>query len=201
MNIVYIIIGIAVFGILIAVMSWATSLRPGLWASRCWSFPSAWAPEFSRNRARRRSIPSRCCRWRQLPSWRARTRRRRDPRAFTAQRRWKRLIILAAGAFMNFILGAIIVFILTSQANVFRGHDGHEAGDGFPAELTGARGPDGGRQARLNRRRAPVLYGRFRHLHGACRRQARGPGGGAGRPTRHAEQLPAPETRIHGGRR
>jgi regulator of sigma E protease len=40
-----------------------------------------------------------------------------DPRSFTAQRRWKRVIILVAGAFMNFVVGAIVVFILVSQMN------------------------------------------------------------------------------------
>ena len=32
-----------------------------------------------------------------------------DPRAFTSQPAWKRIIILAAGAFMNFVLGLVIV--------------------------------------------------------------------------------------------
>lgn len=35
-----------------------------------------------------------------------------DPRAFTSQARWKRAIILAAGAFMNLVMGAVIVVIL-----------------------------------------------------------------------------------------
>ena len=35
-----------------------------------------------------------------------------DPRAFTSQPPWKRVIILAAGAFMNFVLGFLIVVIL-----------------------------------------------------------------------------------------
>jgi regulator of sigma E protease len=38
-----------------------------------------------------------------------------DPRSFTAARRWKRLVILLAGEFMNFLAGALIVFILFSQ--------------------------------------------------------------------------------------
>ena len=35
-----------------------------------------------------------------------------DPRAFNAQKRWKRVIILAAGAFMNFLFGLIVVLLL-----------------------------------------------------------------------------------------
>ncbi len=35
-----------------------------------------------------------------------------DPRAFTAQKPWKRLLILCAGSFNNFLLGLIIIFCL-----------------------------------------------------------------------------------------
>ena len=43
-----------------------------------------------------------------------------DPRAFTSQPHWKRIIILCAGAFMNFVLGFVIVLILYSGAYAFR---------------------------------------------------------------------------------
>lgn len=43
-----------------------------------------------------------------------------DPRAFTSQPAWKRVIILAAGAFMNFVLGLVIVLILYAGASAFR---------------------------------------------------------------------------------
>ena len=43
-----------------------------------------------------------------------------DPRAFTNQRPWKRALILCAGAFMNFLLGFLIVCILYSGAAAFR---------------------------------------------------------------------------------
>lgn len=39
-----------------------------------------------------------------------------DPRAFVNQKVWKRLLVLVAGAFMNFLLGFAIVFILYSGA-------------------------------------------------------------------------------------
>ena len=44
-----------------------------------------------------------------------------DPRSFTAQKPWKRFIILFAGSFMNFILGALIVFLLVLQLKGFAG--------------------------------------------------------------------------------
>ncbi len=43
-----------------------------------------------------------------------------DPRAFTSQPHWKRILILCAGAFMNFLLGLVIVLILYSGAYAFR---------------------------------------------------------------------------------
>lgn len=43
-----------------------------------------------------------------------------NPRAFTNQAVWKRAIILAAGAGMNFLLGLLIVLILYADATAFR---------------------------------------------------------------------------------
>ena len=54
-----------------------------------------------------------------------------DERAFTRQSAWKRAIILVAGAFMNFLLGFIIVVILYSGAEAFVGNTVVETIDGF----------------------------------------------------------------------
>lgn len=43
-----------------------------------------------------------------------------DPRAFTAKAPWKRAIILAAGAFMNFLSGLVLLVILYSTVTGFR---------------------------------------------------------------------------------
>ncbi|SHH75865.1 regulator of sigma E protease [Sporobacter termitidis DSM 10068] len=63
-----------------------------------------------------------------------------DPRSFTAQRRWKRVIILVAGAFMNFVFGAVVVFILVSQMGGFTGTTVTQLADGFPTSLQGQNG-------------------------------------------------------------
>lgn len=42
-----------------------------------------------------------------------------DPRAFTNQKAWKRILILCAGAFMNFVLGLVIIFCLYISAKGF----------------------------------------------------------------------------------
>ena len=43
-----------------------------------------------------------------------------DPRAFTAKARWQRVIILAAGAFMNFLTGLVILIVIYATAGGFR---------------------------------------------------------------------------------
>ena len=42
-----------------------------------------------------------------------------DPRAFTAQPAWKRILILCAGSFNNFLLGLIVIFCLYLGATAF----------------------------------------------------------------------------------
>lgn len=43
-----------------------------------------------------------------------------DPRAFTAKAPWKRAIILAAGAFMNFLAGLVLLIVLYASVTGFR---------------------------------------------------------------------------------
>jgi regulator of sigma E protease len=57
-----------------------------------------------------------------------------DARSFTAQARWKRFIILFAGAFMNFVAGALIVLVLVSQFSGFVGNTVTALADGFPSD-------------------------------------------------------------------
>lgn len=42
-----------------------------------------------------------------------------DPRSFECQAGWKKFIILAAGSFMNFVAGLLIILVLFSQATAF----------------------------------------------------------------------------------
>ena len=57
-----------------------------------------------------------------------------DPRAFTNQAPWKRILILCAGAFMNFLLGLVIVVILYSGAYAFRSAEIADFMEGCPYE-------------------------------------------------------------------
>lgn len=60
-----------------------------------------------------------------------------DERAFTAQPAWKKLIILAAGAFMNFVIGVIFLAIVTFPAGGFLTNEITEMSEGFPAQPSG----------------------------------------------------------------
>ena len=55
-----------------------------------------------------------------------------DPRAFPAQKRWRRIVILAAGAVANFIVAFIIIIALTSGYKWFDGTTLTDLVDDFP---------------------------------------------------------------------
>jgi regulator of sigma E protease len=55
-----------------------------------------------------------------------------DPRAFVIQPWWKKLIILAAGSVMNFLLGAVIILLLYTGVSAVRAPVITELADGFP---------------------------------------------------------------------
>ena len=60
-----------------------------------------------------------------------------DERAFTAQPAWKKLIILAAGAFMNFVIGLILLAIVTFPSEGFLTNQITELIEGIPAQSSG----------------------------------------------------------------
>lgn len=57
-----------------------------------------------------------------------------DPRAFGTQKAWKRLVILAAGAFMNFLAGLVLILLLFSRAQAFTTPVITGFMEGFPLE-------------------------------------------------------------------
>jgi len=57
-----------------------------------------------------------------------------DPRAFTAQKRWRRIVILAAGAAANFIAAFFVIIALTAGYPAFTGTTITNIADGFPNE-------------------------------------------------------------------
>lgn len=66
-----------------------------------------------------------------------------DSRSFRSQSVWKRMIVLAAGAFMNFVLGFVMVMIMTCMSDSvptmeIRGFSGKKADDGTVEYLSGS---------------------------------------------------------------
>jgi len=57
-----------------------------------------------------------------------------DPRSFLSQKRWRRIVILAAGSVANFIAAFIIIFILTAGAEGFVGTTISDVTDSLPTE-------------------------------------------------------------------
>ena len=55
-----------------------------------------------------------------------------DPRAFTSQKRWRRIVILAAGAVANFIVAFIIIVALTTGDKQYTGMTITKLLDDFP---------------------------------------------------------------------
>ena len=55
-----------------------------------------------------------------------------NPRAFTAQPLWKRLIVLAAGSLMNFVTGFLIILLLFTQSQTFATPVIRDFAEGFP---------------------------------------------------------------------
>ena len=159
MNIVYIIIGIIVFGILIAVHELGHFLAAKAFGVKVLEFSIGMGPRILKKQGRETLYSLKALPLGGSCLMEGEDEDSPDPRSFTVQRRWKRLIILAAGAFMNFVVGAIVVFILVSQMNSgFVGHHRDKAGGRLPGGALRRSGPDDGRQARLCKRRAPVLY-------------------------------------------
>ncbi len=60
-----------------------------------------------------------------------------DPRAFPNQSFWKKLIILCAGSFMNFVLGILLIVLMYSNAAGFRAPVIDGFLDGCPYEQSG----------------------------------------------------------------
>jgi len=57
-----------------------------------------------------------------------------DPRSFTAQKRWRRIVILSAGAVANFIMAFIVILVVNAGIQGFIGTTVTDILDGFPNE-------------------------------------------------------------------
>ena len=120
MTILYILLAILIFGILIAIHEFGHFTAAKACGVRVEEFaigmgPVLWKKQKGETQYSLRAVP--------LGGFCAMTGEDEasdDPRAFTSQPAWKRIIILVAGAFMNFVLGLVIIVILYAGATAFR---------------------------------------------------------------------------------
>ena len=120
MTIVYIVFAILIFGVLIAVHEFGHFATAKACGVRVEEFavgmgPAIWKKKKGETLYSLRAVPiGGFC------AMAGEDEESEDPRAFTSQPAWKRAIILCAGAFMNFVLGLLIILILYSNAAAFR---------------------------------------------------------------------------------
>ena len=120
MTIVYVLVAILIFGILIAIHEFGHFMAAKACGVRVEEFaigmgPVLWKRKKGETQYSLRAVP--------VGGFCAMTgedEASEDPRAFTSQPAWKRIIILAAGAFMNFVLGLVIIALLYASASAFR---------------------------------------------------------------------------------
>lgn len=119
MSILYILLAILIFGVLIAIHEFGHFAAAKACGVRVEEFaigmgPLLWRKKKGETQYSLRAVP--------LGGFCALTGEDEasdDPRAFTSQSAWKRIIILVSGAFMNFALGVVIIFFLFVGARGF----------------------------------------------------------------------------------
>lgn len=114
-SVLYILVAIVIFGVLIAVHELGHFLAARACGVKVLEFSMGMGPLLWQKTSKRDTLIS----LRLLPiggfcAMEGEDEGSDDPRAFTNAAAWKRLVILAAGALMNFILGFLIILILFS---------------------------------------------------------------------------------------
>ena len=137
MTILYILLAILLFGVLIAIHEFGHFTAAKLCGVRVEEFaigmgPVLWKEQKGETQYSLRAVPvGGFC------AMAGEDEASDDPRAFTSQPVGKRLIILAAGSFMNFLLGLVIVIIIYAGATGFRAPVIADFMDGCPYESAG----------------------------------------------------------------
>ncbi len=120
MSILYIVIAVVLFGVLIAIHELGHFAAAKACGVRVDEFSIGMGPAIFKKQKGDTMYSLRCIPFGGFCAMSGEDEKSDDPRAFTNQRPWKRVLILAAGSFMNFLLGLLIVLILFSGAAAFR---------------------------------------------------------------------------------
>lgn len=132
MPILYLIIAILMFGLLIAIHEFGHFLTAKLCGVKVNEFAIGMGPAFFKRRKGETLYSLRAFPIGGYCAMEGEDEDTGDDRAFTAQPAWKKLIILAAGAFMNFVIGVVFLLIVTTQAEGFLTTQVTELVEGFP---------------------------------------------------------------------
>jgi regulator of sigma E protease len=129
---VYIVIAIVIFGSLIAIHEFGHFLAAKRLGVKVNEFAIGMGPKILSKQGKETLYA-----WRLLPIGGACVMEGEDTeaessRSFTAQPRWKRVIILAAGAFFNFVAGFIVILVISMTTGQFAGTTVVELQPGFP---------------------------------------------------------------------
>lgn len=120
MTIIYVLFGILMFGVLIAVHELGHFSAAKLLGVKVNEFSIGMGPAIIQKQRGETVYSLRCIPIGGFCAMEGEDEETGDPRAFTSQAPWKRAIILVAGSFMNFLLGFLIVFLLFINAAAFR---------------------------------------------------------------------------------
>ena len=133
-RVLYILLAILCFGVMVAIHEFGHFLTAKLLKVRVNEFsvgmgPALWSKEKGETKYSLRALPiGGYC------AMEGEDEDTGDPHAFSVQPWWKRVIILCAGAAMNFLLGLVIVVLLYSGVSMARQPVITEFMDGFPLE-------------------------------------------------------------------
>ena len=134
MSILYIAIAILIFGLLIAVHELGHFTAAKLSGVKVLEFSIGMGPAIIKKQKGETLYALRCIPFGGFCAMEGEDGGSDDPRSFANQRVWKRLVILVAGSFMNFLTGFLIVLILFSSAAAFRAPVIEKFMDGCPYE-------------------------------------------------------------------
>ena len=134
MSIFYIVIGILIFGLLVAVHELGHFAAAKACGVRVNEFAVGMGPAIVKKQKGETLYSLRCIPFGGFCAMEGEDEDTGDERAFTKQKAWKRFLILAAGSAMNFLMGYVIVLILVSNAGGFRAPVIADFMDGCPYE-------------------------------------------------------------------
>ncbi len=119
-TVLYVILAILIFGLLIGIHEFGHFAAAKLCGVKVLEFALGMGPAIFKKQGKETLYSLRCLPFGGYCAMAGEDENSDDPRAFTNQAVWKRAIILCAGAFMNFLLGVVIVAILYTGAYAFR---------------------------------------------------------------------------------